>query len=249
MSQTPWILPLLFTTGLAAGFVDSIAGGGGLLTVPILLATGLPAQDALGTNKLQASFGSGSAAWHFTRAGQVHPLQLLPGIIATFIGAIAGTMAARRLDPALLRQIIPWLLLSLGLYTLLQPRVGQAPGVQRMQPNPFHLLFGLALGFYDGFLGPGTGSFWAMAYVLVLGTDLAQATARTKIMNFTSNLVSLAVFAAGGHVHAAEGLTMGAGQWIGARIGAGLVLKRGARFVRPILIAMAFAVTLRLLWK
>jgi uncharacterized membrane protein YfcA len=112
----------------------------------------------------------------------------------------------------------------------------------------FFAVFGLALGFYDGFFGPGTGSFWAIALVLLLGQTFSKATATTKVMNATSNLASLALFILGGHVHYAAGLAMAAGQVVGGRVGAGLVVTRGARFVRPIFIVMATATLARLLW-
>jgi hypothetical protein len=245
----PWLYPLLFLTGLAAGFVDSVAGGGGLITLPVLLNLGLPSQDALGTNKLQATFGSGSAAWHFTRAGLVNWKDCIAGIFYTALGAGLGTWLVRLMDPGLLQRVIPWLLVVIALYFLLQPRVGETDLHPRMGAGVFHLVFGLGIGFYDGFFGPGTGTFWAMAFMLGLGFNLTRATAHTKVMNFTSNLVSLAVFAWGGHAHLGAGLCMGAGQLAGARLGARTVVRRGAGFIRPVLIAVTLAITARLLWK
>ena len=111
----------------------------------------------------------------------------------------------------------------------------------------FHIVFGLVLGFYDGFFGPGTGSFWAMAYVLLLGFNLTKATAHTKLMNFTSNAASLAMFLMGGKVQLIAGLVMGAGQLLGAWLGAKMVIARGARFIRPIFIAVVLTISVRLL--
>src|SRR5712671_2271953 len=102
----PWKLPLLFATGLVAGFVDSIAGGGGLITLPVMLSIGLPPQHALGTNKLQATFGSGSAAWHYARAGTVSLADCTRGFVLTVVGAAAGTMVVQRLDPLFLKRAI-----------------------------------------------------------------------------------------------------------------------------------------------
>ncbi len=247
----PWLYPLLFLTGLAAGFVDSIAGGGGLITIPVLLNLGLPETLALGTNKLQACFGSGGAMWNYSRAGLVDYKSCRSGILWTFIGATLGTLLILQLNqskPEFLRQAIPWLLIAIALYLLFQPKLGERDLHPRLESAPFHLGLGLLLGFYDGFFGPGTGTFWAMAYMLGLGFNLTRATAHTKVMNFTSNLASLAVFAIGGHVHLGAGLCMGLGQWLGARLGSKVVIKKGTKLIRPVFIVVVLAVTARLVW-
>src|SRR5579871_1040040 len=107
-----WTLPLLFLVGLAAGFVDSIAGGGGLITIPVLLSCNIPPQFALGTNKLQASFGSGSAAWHYARSGLVSLRECWTGVVYTLIGSFIGTYIVLQLNPAFLKQFIPILLVA-----------------------------------------------------------------------------------------------------------------------------------------
>src|SRR5512146_2112984 len=121
----PWHLPLLFGTGLAAGFVDSIAGGGGLITIPVLLSVGLAPQDALGTNKLQASFGSGSASWHYARAGTVALSDCTLGFATSCASAVAGAWLVRQLDPGFLRRIIPVLLVLVAIYVFFKPALGQ----------------------------------------------------------------------------------------------------------------------------
>jgi uncharacterized membrane protein YfcA len=244
----PWLYPLLFLTGLVAGFVDSIAGGGGLITIPVLLNIGLPPGLALGTNKLQATFGSGSAAWHFWRAGLIDWSASRIGVVYTLVGATAGTLLVSFLPAAVLRAVIPWLLIGISLYLILQPKVGDADRRARMRAEPFYALFGLGLGFYDGFFGPGTGTFWAMAFMLALGFNLMRATAHTKLMNFTSNVSSLVVFLVAGQCHLLGGLCMGCGQMIGARLGSTVVIRKGSRFIRPIFVSVAIAITLRLLW-
>jgi len=245
----PYILSLLFLVGLLAGLVDSIAGGGGLITIPVLLGIGLPPQVALGTNKLQSSFGSGSATLTFIRSGTVNPGDCRTGIIFTALGAALGTLTVQLLDPGLLRLIIPWLLIAIVCYMLVTPRLGFEDIHPRMQKGRFFQMAGLLLGFYDGFLGPGTGSFWVMALIFGLGFNLTRATACTKVMNFTSNFVSLLLFLACGSVLWREGLVMGVGQFIGARIGAGMVVSRGTRFIRPVFIAMVLAISVRLIWQ
>lgn len=243
------LLPLLFCTGFAAGLIDSIAGGGGLITVPVLIGIGLPPQAALGTNKLQASFGSGGAMLHFVRAGTVKLSDCWAGIIWTAIGAALGVWAVQLLDATILKQLIPWLLAAIAIYTLFSPRLGAEDSHSRMKSGPFYLLFGLAIGFYDGFFGPGTGSFWTMALMMLLGCSMLRATAATKVMNFTSNFVALAFFLAVGQVRFMEGLVMGAGQFLGARVGSRLVIKRGTAFIRPVFITMVLALVGRLIYQ
>lgn len=241
--------PLLFVAGLVAGLIDAMAGGGGIVTIPVLLGIGMQPQTALGTNKLQGTFGSGSAMLHFIKAGAVDLRACVAGIVWTASGAAVGTMAVQTLDPAFLRRAIPVLLIAIALFMLFSPHLGIADVRERMRKNSFFVLFGLLIGFYDGFFGPATGTFWAMAFVLFLGFNLARATAYTKVMNFTSNLVSLTFFLGGGFVSFPEGIVMGLGQFAGARIGSRLVMSKGSRFIRPVFIAMVLAVSVKLLWQ
>jgi len=243
-----WQLPLLFATGLMAGFVDSIAGGGGLIALPVLLSCGLDPQRALGTSKLQAAFGSGSAAWHYARAGAVDLRDCGRGFMLTLAGAALGTLTVQRLDPSFLRRAIPVMLAVVGLYSFLRPRPGETHLHPRLSRAAFDLLLGLALGFYDGFFGPGAGTFWTMAFVLGMGFNLTRATASAKVMNFASNIASLALFLLAGQVVFTAGLAMGAGQWLGARLGSRMVLARGAKFIRPIFITVVLALTAKLIY-
>ncbi|MCA9783469.1 MAG: TSUP family transporter [Calditrichaeota bacterium] len=248
LADSPMLLLLLFGTGLLAGFTDSIAGGGGLLTVPVLLAAGLPPQVALATNKLQSSFGSVTASTVYLRKGVVSFKGLRPAILLVILGASAGTLLVQRLDGSLLRSMIPWLLLAVFLFFLFRPRLGLVESRSRLSLYPLLLVFAPLLGFYDGFLGPGTGSFWTFALVLLGGLELRRATGLTKVLNMTSNLVALFWFLLGGQVWFAGGLVMGAGQLLGARLGAGLVVRRGAGFVRPVFLVVVF-LTLIKLWS
>lgn len=242
-----WIWPLLFSTGFLAGWVDSIAGGGGLITIPVLLSCGIDPRAALGTNKLQACFGSGSATWHYARAGLVHLREQGRGFAITFATAAAGTVIVQQLPRDLLMQVIPWLLAAVAIYMLIRPNLGKVASEARMSRGTFDWCFGLLLGFYDGFFGPGTGTFWAMAFVLVAGLEFTRATASTKVMNFASNVASLLVFAVYGHVLLLPGIVMGCGQWLGARMGSRTVVRHGTKFIRPIFITIVLLLVAKLL--
>jgi len=246
---TPLHYCLLFATGLAAGTVDAIAGGGGLIMVPVLLGLGLPAPLVLGTNKLGAAFGTGSAAWSYARRGAINLRECVPGLIASAAGAFGGAYCVRQLDSEFLGRAIPWLLAVIVVYMVFRPKLGESSRQRRMEPLLFYTLFGVVLGFYDGFFGPGVGSFWTIAFVAVLGLDFVRASAHARFMNFASNAAALLLFALAGTVLLLPGLVLGAGQLIGGRLGAHLALTRGARFVRPIFLVMAGLTVLKLLYQ
>ncbi|GAW66617.1 membrane protein [Geoanaerobacter pelophilus] len=229
ISIPPIYLPLLFITGAAAGLIDSIAGGGGLITVPVLLGLGLPPQAALGTNKLQGSFGSFSAMVHFVQAGTVKLSDAALGAAWTAAGAVLGTYTVRQLDPGFLKKGIPFLLLAILCYTIFTPKLGAEEVRPRFPRGLFYAVAGLALGFYDGFLGPGTGSFWVVALMLGLGFDMRKGTGYTKAVSYTH-------------------LDVYKRQAVGARVGARLVIKKGTRLVRPVFICSVLAVTAKLFW-
>ncbi len=238
----------LFGAGLFAGFVDSIAGGGGLISLPALLSVGLPPQIALGTNKLQGSFGALSAAYTYTRRGAAPLKPLCAGIIYTFIGAALGAWAIQQMDAGFLKHLIPVLLCVVLVYTLASPRLGYAQRAAVLPRHLFYLLFGVGLGFYDGFFGPGAGSFWTAAFLAFRGLSMAQAVGNTRVVNFTSNIVALAVFMLSGSVLFGVGLLMAVGQVIGARIGSNLAITKGTRFIRPVFLAVVFITLARMVY-
>jgi uncharacterized membrane protein YfcA len=239
---------IFFLAGLLAGFVDSIAGGGGIITVPVLLASGMPPHIALATNKLQSSFGSFTASTNYIRKGLVKLKDVYMGIIFTFIGASFGTYSILLMDAAILSKIIPIMLVLIFFYTLFTPKLGAEDRHHRLKPNLFYLIFGITIGFYDGFFGPGTGSFWTIAIVMLLGLNLKSATAQTKIMNFTSNIVSLGVFIIGGHVLWSVGILMGFGQMLGAFLGSSLVVKKDVQFIRVFFLCIVGITILKLIY-
>jgi uncharacterized membrane protein YfcA len=241
-----WWYPLLFLTGLVAGCVDAIAGGGGLLTLPVLLTTGLPPQDVLGTNKFQSSCGTALATWSYTRHGLIDWRRIRVGVVATLVGAVLGAWTVTRIRPEFLRPLIPIVLIVIAGYTAWNRKLGTESRPERMPEALFGTLFGLMLGFYDGVFGPGTGSFWTIACVVVLGRNLLGATAYTKAMNLTSNLASLALFVATGHVRFGIGVAMASGQILGGWLGARWAVRGGSRLIRPVFLTMVVLLALKL---
>ncbi|WP_419660556.1 conserved uncharacterized protein, DUF81 [Desulfosarcina variabilis str. Montpellier] len=239
----------LWLAGLFAGFVDSIAGGGGIISLPALLATGMPPHLALGTNKLQGSFGSLTAAVNYSRKGLVSFRDVFMGIVFTALGALCGTVIVQVLSADFLRHVILILLVAVFVYTLCSPDLGRIDRRSLMRAPIFFGLAGMVLGFYDGFFGPGTGSFWTITLVLVLGLNLKKATANTKILNFTSNIVALIGFCIGGNVVFSAGLLMGCGQMLGAFLGSRLVIQRGTGFVRVFFLVVVAATIVKLAYN
>ena len=238
---------LLFLAGGFAGFVDSIAGGGGIITLPALLAVGIPPHQALATNKLQSSFGSFTATINYAKKGLMKPKELMLGVVFTFIGAASGAIAVQFFDAKSLEDMIIFMLIVIFLYTLASPNLGSIHTTAKLKKPLFYTLFGLLIGFYDGFFGPGTGSFWTMALILLLGLDLKGATAQTKLFNFTSNIASLLMFIYAGLVLWVAGLVMGVGQVIGAYLGSSLVAKKEVKFIRVFFLVVVGVTILKLL--
>jgi uncharacterized membrane protein YfcA len=242
-------LPLLAAAGFSAGLVDAIAGGGGIISLPALLAFGLPPHLALGTNKLQAALGTMLATGNYARRGLLERSQLPLGVTCTAIGALLGALLVTRVPSDWLARIAPWLLLAIFVYVVRSPRLGDAARRPSIGVQAFSVVFGLSLGFYDGFFGPGTGSFWTIAFLGLLGLTLPRATANTKAMNLTSNVVALGWFAFHGDVAWRLGLAMGLANVAGALVGSSLAIERGARLIRAVFLVVVAATLARLVWR
>ena len=212
MLLEPYHYAALFFAVLLGGFIDAIAGGGGIITIPALMSVGLPAELALGTNKLQAAFGSFTATWRYAKFGLMDLRQMKSLFVCTAVGAAGGTVTVQFIPSDVLRHVIVALLIVFFIYTCFARDFGRERTPHRLNPRLFAAVFGLGIGFYDGFFGPGTGTLWTVAFVLLAGMDLKSATGHTKAVNFTSNIVALIVFAAAGQVLLAVGLVMAVGQ-------------------------------------
>lgn len=243
------IIALLFTTALVAGFVDAMAGGGGLITIPALLLTGINPIAALATNKLQACFGSFSASLTMIKKGLVDPKVMKLALVMAFIGSAVGTIFVQLSPPDFLRKLLPFVIGAVGLYTLFSPNLGVLESAPKIKQNSYECTVVPLIGFYDGYFGPGTGTFYSLSQVVLRGRDLIAATARAKLLNFATNIASLIFFILGGQVVWLIGGVMIIGQVIGAYLGSHMVVKGGAKFIRPVIVLMCFAMVIKLVWS
>lgn len=239
------LMAMLFFVAMVAGFVDAIAGGGGLLTLPALLLTGMSPIHALATNKLQASSGSFSASLTMVKKGLAHPKLIKTALIMAFVGSAIGTVLVQVSPPDFLRKTLPFLIALVGLYTLFSPNLGAMVQPPKLTERTWQRCVVPLVGFYDGYFGPATGTFFALSCVVGRGMALVQATANAKLLNFATNLASLLFFVVGGQVVWAVGAVMMAGQILGAFLGANMVVKGGTRFIRPVIVLMCFAMVVR----
>jgi len=243
----PWIYAALTATAVLTGFIDAIAGGGGLIMMPALLFAGVPPIQALGTNKLQSMFGTSIAFRNFAGKGLVDWREHKGTIALVFAGASIGVIAVQAIDPGALRLIIPLLLIAVALYVIASPRMSDEDAHQRLGARGYGPIAGL-IGAYDGFFGPGTGSFFTASLVGLRGLGLTRATALTKLLNLTSNVASVIFFALGGKILWLLGLSMAAGAMLGGWLGSHTAMRFGARVIRPLLVTLSIALTARLLW-
>ena len=241
------LIALLFLAAFLAGFVDSIAGGGGLITVPAMLIAGFSPIDTLGTNKLQSLFGSGSATLAYARGGHVSVKTQLPMAVMSALGAALGAIATTYIPGYVLQAMMPLLLIAIALYFAIKPSLSDVDTHRRMTPFLFGLTFVPLIGCYDGIFGPGTGSFFMLAFVTLAGFGLLKATAHTKMLNFASNLGAFCVFSLSGVVIWKVGLAMGIGQFLGAQTGSHVAMKNGAKIIRPLLVMTCIALAIKLL--
>lgn len=241
-------LPLLVLAAFLAGGVDAIAGGGGLLTLPALLAAGLPPHLALGTNKGQSIFGTAAALGRFARAGKVDARLASRTFPLGLLGSAAGAAGALAVPPAVLRPLVLVLLVLAAAFVALRrptaPVHGAAPSPGRAAwAAP---LAALLLGAYDGFFGPGTGTFLIVAWVALLGRGLTAASADAKVVNFASNLAAVALFASRGSVAWGVALPMAAAQFAGGALGAHVAVRGGDALVRRVVLAVVLALVVKL---
>lgn len=240
---------LLVATALFAGFVDSIAGGGGLITVPALLLAGLPPIEALATNKVQGAFGSGTAALAYSRGGHVRLTTQIAPALVSLAAAFAGSWLVTYIPGQTMRLIIALALIAIAAFFALKPDLSDADRQQKLSPRVFSATAVPMIAFYDGLIGPGAGSFFMVGFVLLAGHGLLRATAHTKLLNFASNIGSVAAYTLIGAPLWGLGIAMGIAQIAGARIGSRLAMRDGARLIRPVLVVISSAMAVRVIWQ
>lgn len=249
INLSPTVLTLLILSAYAAGYIDAIAGGGGLLTVPALLSSGLPPHIALGTNKLASTFGSFTSSYTFYRRQLFSPAFWKLSFISTAIGAILGTVMVTFIDPKNLNKILPIFIGFSALYALFNRMKAedsnQLPEINSTLKNK-QISQGMILGFYDGFAGPGTGAFWTVSNLFLYRLNILLASGVARSMNFISNIFSLAAFIYLGYVNFAVGLLMGVFLMLGSYTGARSAIKYGNKFIRPVFTVVVSCMAIKL---
>ncbi|NYD49290.1 hypothetical protein BJY14_005273 [Actinomadura luteofluorescens] len=242
---------LLLAAAVAAGWVDAVVGGGGLIQLPalLLLNPGQPVATALATNKLGSIAGTTSAAVAYARKAKPDVRVALPAGLLAVCCAAGGALCAAAISSDVLKPVIMVVLLAVAAIVVLRPDLGRTPRPvlrTRRRVAAAVLVPGVAIAFYDGLVGPGTGTFLVIAFTTLLGMDFVDASATSKIINTGTNLGALAVFAAQGHVLWAIGLAMAVCNIVGAQLGAHMAISRGAGFVRVVLLCVVSALVLKL---
>lgn len=232
--------------------MDAVVGGGGLLQLPAILMTGMPTVEAMATNKFSSVFGTTSAAVAYARSTKVDRQVAIPGAALAVLCAGLGAWAAASISAEVLRPAVMVVLLAVAAFVTLRPALGAVP-VPHLRTRPRVLAAvaaaGVVIAFYDGIMGPGTGTFLIIAFTTILGLDFVSASASAKIINIGTNVGALMVFGAQGHVNWALGLGMAVCNVAGAQFGARTALKRGASFVRIVLLCVVIAMVIRLGWQ
>lgn len=234
---------------MIAGFIDTLAGGGGLVTVPALLLGGIPPLQALGTNKLQGTCGALVASLNLLRRSKFVLRTIILPFFMALAGGTLGALLVQNIDSRALDFIVPVVLVGIAFYFLLAPKAGDVERQPRITERLYATMVLPLIGFYDGFFGPGTGSFYALSGVSLRGWDLIRATASAKLFNFASSLASLAVFIYNGEVAWLVGIVMICGQIVGARLGSSVVVSGGAKIIRPMIVIVSVIMLARYVWQ
>ena len=235
---------ILFCVALIASAIDAIAGGGGLLVVPTMLLLGMNPLVTLGTNKLQSCFGTATSSYNYFKNGLLKEEKILSLIALSFTGSFIGTLLVSRLSNEFLTSLIPILLIGSAIFLIVNKRSNLELSKSFMIAfTPLIII----IGFYDGFFGPGTGTFFVLTFLIVKQRNLMEATAATKILNFASNFASFLVFQYKGLVLVELALIMAIAQIFGAYVGSKLAISNGEKFVRPVIVFISIVLSVRIL--
>ncbi len=241
----------LCTAGFLSAFVDSIAGGGGLISVPAYFAVGFPAHFTLGTNKFSSSCSSLTSTIRFTKSGKTDKDILKRILPFTFLGAVTGVKTVLLLDSNILKPMVLILLLGVGIYSFFSKSIGMEDNFDGVNKKILIIgsIFAFFMGFYDGFFGPGAGSFMIFGLIKIFGFDFVRASGNAKAMNLTSNMASLLMFAINGKIYYLMGIPMALFMILGAYFGSKLAIKEGAKFIKPIFVTMSLIVAVKMLFE
>lgn len=236
---------ILFCVAFFASLIDSIAGGGGLLTTPSMLLVGISPLNVLATNKFQSCFGTFTSTYNYYKNGLLVDNKKILYFVLSFVGSSIGTLLVSRISNDTLESIIPILLIGAAVFFITNKRPSEVKTNEKLL-----ILFNLfifAIGFYDGFFGPGTGSFFVLTFIIIKGANIMQSTAITKLLNFASNFAAFIIFALQGYVIWYLGLVMAVAQIAGAFTGSRFAIRNGEKVVRPVLVIVSILLSLRIL--
>ena len=242
-------ITLLCIAGFLASFVDSIAGGGGLISVPAFMLAGLPPHMVLGTNKFSATAGSFTSSLKFIRSGNAN-FKLLKYLIPfTLVGSMIGVRTVLIIDQKFLNALVLILIMFIGIYTLFSKSLGLEDKFHGLTKKNIlcGILLAFSLGFYDGFFGPGTGSFLVFGLINIFGFSFVASSANARVLNFTSNVTALILFAISGKINYMFGIPVAIAMILGARMGTTVALNKGSKLIKPIFVTMSLAVALKML--
>lgn len=251
MQTTVQMLLILCPLTFLGGFIDSIAGGGGLISLPAYLFIGLPSHTALGTNKFSSSIGTLIATIRYAKNKQIHYPSALFAAAAALLGSYIGARLALSFDEKYLRIILVVLLPFIAVFILTRRKFGEENTSKALSPKKIALLSlcaGLLIGAYDGFFGPGTGTFLILVFTSIIGLDLATASGNTKVVNLASNIAAVVAFVSGGAVAFYVGMPAALSGILGNWIGSGLAIRNGAKVIRPVFIGVIVLLFGKILW-
>ena len=239
------LLSILFIVAIVAGLLDTLAGGGGLISVPALILSGVGPLAALGTNKLQGCMGTATATFMMLKGKRVKWHEVKSLMLFAFIGAIIGSIAIQFIDSQVLSYIIPIVISFIGIYFLISPTPSNQQTKPKISEDRYKKIVIPAIGCYDGFFGPGTGSFFALAGISLRGYGIINSTAIAKTLNFSTNIASLIIFLIAGKIVWSIGIAMMLGQAIGAWLGSHCLFSINPKYLRILVVIMCFSMLIK----
>lgn len=245
------IVIFLCIAGFVASAVDSIAGGGGLISLPAIIAAGIPPHLALGTNKFASTCASFTSTLTFARSKKIHFPLIKYLVPCTLIGSAIGVKTVLSIDEKFLQIMIMVLVFTVAVYTTIKKDFGKEDRFEGLTRKKiiYGCIFAFSLGFYDGFFGPGTGSFLIFLFISIYGFDFTLSAGNGKILNFVSNITSLVLFAISGKIAYMAGIPMALSMILGARIGTRIAINNGAKVIKPIFITIAVLLCVKLIYQ